>query len=105
MTPINLGSRMQVTKLLIIATALLASAAASAQSSDDDLRVYAVGVTRGGPFIWPYSGYGIYLGDSAIITAAHVVGRWAIFENPTITIAGLKIEAKVIKKGSLPQLD
>jgi len=86
-------------------TALFTSVSASAQSSDDDLRVYAVGVSRGGPFIWPYSGYGIYLGESAIITAAHVVGRWSIFANPTITIAGLKIEAKVIKKGSFPQLD
>jgi trypsin-like peptidase len=90
---------------LIIAVALLAPASVRAQSSDDDLRVYAVGVSRAGPFIWPYSGYGIYLGESAIITAAHVVGHWPLFSNPTIIIAGREIEAKVIKKGEFPQLD
>jgi hypothetical protein len=91
--------------LLIVAAALLASVPARAQSSDDDLRVYAVGVSKAGPFFWPYSGYGIYLGDSAIITAAHVVGRWSLFTNPTIVIAGQEMLAKVIKKGAFPQLD
>jgi hypothetical protein len=90
---------------VIIAVALLAPASARAQSSDDNLRVYAVGVSRADPFIWPYSGYGIYLGESAIITAAHVVGHWPLFSNPTVTIAGREIEAKVIKKGEFPQLD
>ena len=93
------------TWLPIVATVLLASSSAPAQTPDDDLKVYAVGISRSGPFVWPHSGYGIYLGESTIITAAHVVGRWSIFENPTITIADRKIEAKVIKKGSFPQLD
>ncbi len=100
-----LGQSMRIARLLIIAVASLASVSAHAQSSDDDLRVYAVGVTRAGPFIWPYSGYGIYLGEGTIITAAHVVGDWPLFTNPKIRIGGREISAKVIKKGAFPQLD
>jgi hypothetical protein len=96
---------MQIAPLLIIAVALLASPSSRAQSSDDDLRVYAVGVSRAYPFIWPFSGYGIYLGGSVIITAAHVVGHWPLFTNPTIIIGGREVSAKVIKKGAFPQLD
>ena len=90
---------------LIIAVALLASASASAQNSDDDLRVYAVGVINVAPCKMPFSGFGIYLGQSVIITAAHVVGHWPLFTNPTIIIGGREVQAKVIKKGAFPQLD
>jgi hypothetical protein len=96
---------MRIDRSLIIAAALLASASAHAQNPDDDLRVYAVGVVRTGPIIWPFSGYGVYLGESTIITAAHVVGRWPLFTNPTIIIGGQEIQAKVIKKGAVPPLD
>jgi hypothetical protein len=78
---------------LIIAVALLASASASAQNSDDDLRVYAVGVINVAPFKMPFSGFGIYLGQSVIITAAHVVGHWPLFTNPTIIIGGREVQA------------
>jgi hypothetical protein len=96
---------MRIARVLIIAAALLASAFAHAQSSDDDLRVYAVGVSRADPFIWPFSGYGVYLGGSLIITAAHVVGHWPLFTNTTIIMAGREVPATVIKKGAFPQLD
>jgi hypothetical protein len=76
-----------------------------AQSPDDDLRIYAVDVINAVPFKNPFSGYGVYLGQSAIITAAHVVGHWSLFMNPTIAIAGEKVSAKVMKEGSFPQLD
>lgn len=90
---------------MIVAAALLASASAQAQSTDDDLRVYAVGVVNVAPFKRPFSGYGIYLGESTIITAAHVVGHWPLFTNPKIMIGGQEIPSKVIKKGAFPQLD
>jgi hypothetical protein len=101
----DVGQSMRTATWLIIAAVLLASASAHAQSSDDDLRVYAVGVSKAGPFIWPFSGYGVYLGESVIITAAHVVGHWPLFTNPTIIIGGREVQAKVIKKGAFPQLD
>ena len=96
---------MRTVPLLVIAMALLGCVSARAQSADDDLRVYAVGVRRPGPFAWPFSGYGVYLGESAIITAAHVVGRWPLFSNPTVIIGGREVSAKIIKKGAFPQLD
>jgi hypothetical protein len=99
------GRMMRIAPALIIAAALLASVFAHAQSSDDDLKVYAVGVSRADPFVWPFSGYGVYLGGSLIITAAHVVGHWPLFTNPTIIIAGREVPATVIKKGAFPQLD
>ncbi len=77
---------------------------AHAQDSDDDLRVYAVRVINTSPFK-PFPGYGIYLGHGLFITAAHVVGRWALFENPRIRIAGEELPASVIKKGSFEQTD
>jgi hypothetical protein len=102
---IDVGRSMRIAPALIIAAVLLASVFAHAQSSDDDLKVYAVGVSGARPFIWPFSGYGVYLGGSVIITAAHVVGHWPLFTNPTITMAGREVPATVIKKGAFPQLD
>ncbi len=77
---------------------------AHAQDSDDDLRVYAVTVINTSPFK-PFRGYGIYLAHGMVITAAHVVGRWALFENPRVRIAGEELPASVIKKGSFAQTD
>jgi hypothetical protein len=81
------------------------SASVRAQDPDDALRIYAAGILNVAPFARPFSGYGVYLGQNAIITAAHVVGHWAILSNPTVLIGGAEISAKVIKKGSFPQLD
>jgi hypothetical protein len=90
---------------LLIAVTAVACAPAYAQSSDDDLRIYAVSIPNVAPFQRPFSGFGIYLGQSAIITAAHVVGHWSLFMNPTIVINNQEISAKVVKKGSFPELD
>ena len=91
-------------RFIVIAMAAAISVAAHAQNSDDDLRVYAVTVINTSPFK-PFPGYGIYLGHGMVITAAHVVGRWALFENPRIRIAGQELPASVIKKGSFEQTD
>ncbi len=96
---------MRLARLLIVTAVTLASIPAHAQSADDDLRVFAVSVINVPTFKMPFSGYGVYLGESAIITPAHVVGHWSLFTNPRVIIAGQEIPAKVIKKGSFPQLD
>ncbi len=88
----------------IIMVAAVASVPVHAQDPDDDLRVYAVRVINTSPFK-PFSGYGIYLGHGAVITAAHVVGRWALFANPRIIIAGQDLPANIVKKGSFEQTD
>ncbi len=91
-------------RFIVIAMAAAISVAAHAQNSDDDLRIYAVRVISTSPFK-PFPGYGIYLGHGIVITAAHVVGRWALLSNPRIGIAGEELPASVIKKGSFEQTD
>jgi hypothetical protein len=85
--------------------ASLLSASAHAQSSDDDLRIYAVNVVKTPPFERQFTGYGIYLGQGIVITAAHVVGHWPFFTHPRVLIAGQDLRAKVIKNGSFETTD
>jgi hypothetical protein len=91
--------------IFFVLSAAFVPAPLHAQSSDDDLKVYAVGIYNVVPLKTPFSGFGIYLGNGAFITAAHVVGRWSIFLNPRILIAGKELPAEVMKKGSFEQTD
>ena len=75
------------------------------QSPDDSLLIYAVNVVKTTPFQQPSTGYGIYLGKGAVITAAHVIGRWGFLKNPRVLIAGQNLPAKIIKEGSPEQTD
>jgi len=75
-------------------------------SPDDSLRIYAVNVVHSRPLEEPFIGYGIYLGQGAVITAAHVLGHWPSFiSNPRVLIAGQELPAKVIKEGSFETID
>jgi hypothetical protein len=86
--------------------AFLASlATAEAQSAGDTLRIYAVRIVKTTPFEKPFTGFGIFLGRGAVITAAHVIGRWAFLKNPRVLIAGLDLPAKVIREGSVDGTD
>lgn len=96
---------MRLVKLWLAALLSIASSTVHAQSADDNLRVYGASIINSIPFERRLSGYGIYLGDNAILTAAHVVGHWSLFSDPKIAIANQEIPAKVIKKGSFPDLD
>jgi hypothetical protein len=78
----------------------------SSLSPDDSLRIYAVNVIHDRPFEEPFIGYAIYLGQGAVITAAHVLGRWPSFiSNPRVLIAGQELPAKIIKNGSSETID
>jgi hypothetical protein len=81
------------------------SASALAQSTDDDLRIYAVNVVKTPPFEKQFTGYGIYLGQRFVITAAHVVGHWPFFTRPRVLIAGQDLPAMVVKEGSFETTD
>jgi hypothetical protein len=72
---------------------------------DSVLKVFAVNVLHTPPFKRPFVGYGVYLGNGEVLTAAHVVGQWALFSNPRVLIAGQDLAARVIKDGSLKQID
>jgi hypothetical protein len=92
--------------VFIVIAAAHISVPAHAQSPDDAFKVYAVNVVHTPPLKKPFIGYGIYLGQGAVITAAHVVGRWpSFFINPRVLIAGQDLPAKIIKKGSADQID
>ena len=98
---------MRLTNLLTLSILAAASVSALvwAQSPDDDLTVFGVNVMKAPPLKNPFTGYGIYLGDGKVITAAHVVGDWPAASRPHVVIAGLELAADVLKIGSLDTTD
>ena len=74
-------------------------------NTDESLRIYGVNVIHTPPFKSPFIGYGIYLGEGLVLTAAHVLGRLPSYTNPRVLIAGQDLPAKVLKQGSLEQAD
>ena len=90
---------------LAIVLALKLTIPSIAQSNDDSLRVYAVNVVKTPPFQRQFTGYGIYLGQGVVITAAHVVGHWPSITQPRVLIAGQDLPAHIIKQGSYETID
>jgi hypothetical protein len=84
----------------VVATAL--ACPARPQDADESLRLYAVHVIRVPKA--PWTGYGIYLGNGAVITAAHVVGLWP-FHKLLVEIAGQDLPADVLKEGEFRDVD
>ena len=82
-----------------------AGACAGTDPDDNDLHVYAVNVVKSPPLEKQFVGYGIYLGNGKVITAAHVVGHWPSVTHPHVWIAGLDLPAEVLKIGSLEDTD
>jgi len=94
---------------IVVSVVVIAAASvfnpARAQSDDDALKIYAVNVVKTNPFQKPFTGYGIYLGDGAVLTAAHVIGRFGFLKSPHVLIAGQDLAATIVKEGSLAQTD
>ena len=86
-------------------TAANVSTPASLKDADDSLKIYAVNVVHTTPFKSPSIGFGVYLGEGIVLTAAHVLGRYPFATNPRVLIAGQDLPAKVIKQGSLEDTD
>jgi hypothetical protein len=91
-------------KRLNITAANIASPAA-AEMPDESLRLYAVNIVHTQPFKSPIFGYGIYLGQGVVLTAAHMVGSWPFSTKPRVLIAGHDLPVKVVKQGSAEQTD
>jgi hypothetical protein len=81
------------------------SVPALARAPGNWLEVYAVNVIKTPPFKRQVSGYGVYLGQGMVLTAAHVVGHWPVFTHPRVLVAGQDLQAKLIKKGSFATTD
>jgi hypothetical protein len=75
---------------------------ARAQSDQASLRAFAVHINRTPQQPWP--GYGVYLGNGLILTAAHVAGEVAETK-PHVVIAGQDLPAALIKQGNLESVD
>jgi Trypsin-like peptidase domain len=73
-----------------------------AQSDHPDLTALAVHINRTPQQSWP--GYGVYLGNGLILTAAHVVGEFAQTK-PHVAIAGQDLPAELVKEGNLESVD
>jgi hypothetical protein len=69
---------------------------------DVDFRVYAVHISRTPAQPWP--GYGMYLGNGLVITAAHVPGNFADTK-PRVFVAGEYRPTNLVKQGSLDSVD
>src|SRR5262249_8416888 len=76
-----------------------------AQADDEALRIYAVNVVKTPPFQKPFTGYGVYLGQGLVLTAAHVVGHWPFFTHPRVLVAGQDLPVTIIKQGSFETTD
>lgn len=68
----------------------------------DSLRIYAANIVQDPPQSW--TGYGVYLRNGLVITAAHVVGS-ASLTKPSVRIAGLDLPANAIKEGAYERVD
>ena len=75
---------------------------ARAQSDPAGLTALTVHINRTPKQSWP--GYGIYLGNGLVLTAAHVAGDVADTK-PHVVIAGQDLPATLVKQGSLDSVD
>ena len=99
------GSMTLRSKVLSLGCALLGALTPTlsrAQSDHVDLTALAVHINRTPRQPWP--GYGIYLGNGFVLTAAHVPGDVAETK-PHVVIAGQDLPATLVKQGSLDSVD
>jgi len=80
----------------------LSGAAYSQNGDDESLAVYAIHIDR--TQMEPLDGYGVYLGNGFVITAAHVVGGGDATK-PQVKIDGRHLPTKVVKDGNLDDVD
>ena len=97
----TLGSTVLGVGFTALAVALM-PVAARAQSDPAGLTALTVHINRTPKQSWP--GYGIYLGNGLVLTAAHVAGDVAETK-PHVVIAGQDLPATLVKQGSLDSID
>ncbi|MCW6510374.1 serine protease [Lichenifustis flavocetrariae] len=88
-------------RVAMLGVAVTAPAAAET-SPAIDVKALAVNVQRTPAQTWP--GYGIYLGNGFVVTAAHVAGH-GILTQPQVVVAGRALPTSIVKEGSYPDND
>jgi hypothetical protein len=78
--------------------------AADTAMLDESLKIYSAGIVKT-RLLARSTGVGIYLGRGAVVTAAHVIGRWHFLKDLQVRIAGQELPAKIVKEGSLEDTD
>src|SRR5262245_19755352 len=91
-----------MTMIIVAALAGISGRDLYAQYDPQSLRAVAVHVLQDPP--QPWTGYGIYLRDGLVITAAHVVGA-AAHAKPSIRIADQLLPARVLKESPFEKDD
>lgn len=71
--------------------------ASGGTGSDQSLVAYAVHIDRTPTQPWP--GYGVYLGNGYVLTAAHVVGKASVTD-PRVVIDGKILDSRVVREGT-----
>ena len=97
----TLGSKVLSLGCVLLAVALMPTLG-RAQSDPAGLSPLAVHINRTPKQSWP--GYGVYLGNGLVLTAAHVAGD-VTQTKPHVVIAGQDLPATLIKQGSLESVD
>lgn len=70
------------------------------------VRILSVNVVHAAlPFRPWFVGYGVFLGDGLIVTAAHVIGRAFFLTPPRVLVAGQELPAKVVSAGTAGGVD
>jgi hypothetical protein len=88
--------------LLALGRTVAAGEGPASEPPDDALRVYAVHINRTPAQSWP--GYGMYLGNGLVITAAHVPGNFAE-TRPHVIVGGRDSPAGLVRQGSADGVD
>jgi hypothetical protein len=92
--------------ITILAAVVLFPGWIAAQQAPDAVAAallpFAVNIDRAVKQPWP--GYGIYIGEGLVITAAHVAGA-ASAGDPKVHIAGQTLDAKFVKVGNFDRVD
>jgi hypothetical protein len=87
---------------LLLVGAVVLTAPARPQDAAESLKLYAVHIYRS--FQQSWTGYGVYLGNGYVITAAHVAGL-SLWSDVQVEIAGSKLKAKITKRGQFHNID
>ena len=88
----------------LVPSSARAQDATDPQALDKSLHDYSVRVVKTRVFQHE-SLNGIYLGRGAVLTAAHVVGRFHLLKELHVRIAGQELPAKIVKEGSVEKTD
>ncbi len=87
---------------LVAAGQPVSAAPAKPEAPGENLKPFAVHIFRAQRQSWP--GYGVYLGEGLVVTAAHVPGH-ARDGDPSVEIAGETLPAKFVREGEFETVD